>query len=144
MKLSTNGRYGTRILLDLALHNADGPVKLKSIAQRQEISLSYLEHLIRPLIVAGIIRSTRGARGGIWLAKSPQETKLSEVIGLLEGSTAPADCLDDPNICPRHNFCVTRDVWGDIQEAIDGVLESTTLQDLVERHKTKARSQISK
>jgi Rrf2 family protein len=139
MKISTNGRYGTRVLLDLSLHLAEGPIKLKGIAQRQQISLSYLEHLIRPLIVAGIIRSTRGARGGIRLAKSPQEIKLSEVIGLLEGSTAPVDCLDDPKVCPRYDFCVTRDVWGDVQEAIDGVLESTTLQDLVERQKMKER-----
>ena len=69
MKLSTRGRYGTRALLDLALHHGEGLVPLKDIARRQEISLPYLQHLIGPLIAAGLVRSTRGARGGVWLVK---------------------------------------------------------------------------
>jgi len=139
MKLSTRGQYGTRALLDLALHSGEGPVILKDIAQRQQISLPYLEHLIAPLIAAGIIRSTRGARGGISLVKSPEEIKLSEVIQLLEGSIAPVECVNNPGICSRSAFCVTRDVWGELKQAIDGVLESTTLQDLVERQKRKGQ-----
>ncbi len=139
MKLSTRGRYGTRLLLELALHSGDGPVQLKEIAQRQDISLGYLEHLVTPLIAAGMVRSTRGAHGGVWLAKSPWEIKLSEVVGLLEGSTAPVDCLNDPEACPRSDFCATRDVWAEVKEAMDGVLESTTLQDLVERQKSKQK-----
>ena len=137
MKLSTRGRYGTRALLDLALHQGEGPVLLKDIAQRQQISLRYLEHLITPLLAAGIIRSTRGARGGVWLAKSPQEIKLSEVIRLLEGSIAPAECVNDPMTCPRSDLCVTRDIWAELKKAMNGVLESVTLQDLVERQKRK-------
>ena len=137
MKLSTRARYGARALLDLALHTDEGPVLVKDIAQRQQISAMYLEHLIAPLITAGIIRSIRGARGGIWLAKSPQEIKLSEVIGLLEGSIAPAECVNDPKYCSRSNLCVTREVWGELKKAMNGVLESITLQDLVERQKTK-------
>ncbi len=137
MKLSTRGRYGTRALLELALHYREGPVPLKDIAQRQEISLPYLEHLITPLLAAGIIRSMRGARGGVWLAKSPQEIKLSEVIRLLEGSIAPAECVNDPMTCPRSDLCVTRDIWAELEKAMMGVLASTTLQDLVERHRKK-------
>jgi len=137
MKLSTRGRYGTRALLELALHQGKGPVPLKDIAQSQQISLPYLEHLITPLISGGIIRSTPGARGGVWLARSPQEVKLSEVIGLLEGSIAPAECVNDPRYCSRSDLCVARDIWGELKKAMDGVLESTTLQDLVERHKKK-------
>ena len=137
MKLSTRARYGARALLDLALHTDEGPVLVKDIAQRQQISAMYLEHLIAPLITAGIIRSVRGARGGIWLAKSPQEIKLSEVIGLLEGSIAPAECVNDPKYCSRSDLCVTREVWGELKKAMNGVLESITLQDLVERQKTK-------
>jgi len=140
MKLSTRARYGTRALLDLALHSGEGPILLRDIAQRQQISPPYLEHLITPLVAAGIIRSTRGARGGVWLAKSPQETKLSEVIGLLEGSIAPVECLNDPEYCPRSDFCVTRDIWGELKTAMNGVLEATTLQDLVERQKRKEQS----
>jgi len=137
MKLSTRARYGTRALLDLALHNEEGPVLLRDIAQRQQISPPYLGHLLTPLVAAGIIRSTRGARGGVWLAKSPQEIKLSEVVRLLEGPIAPVECVNDPEYCPRSDFCATRDIWGELNEAMNGVLESTTLQDLVERQKIK-------
>lgn len=137
MKLSTKGRYGTRALLDLALHQKEGPAPLKDVAQRQEISLHYLEHLITPLIAGGIVRSIRGPRGGVSLAKSPDEIRLSEVIRLLEGSIAPVDCINNPGICNRSSFCVTRDIWGELKEAMNGILESTTLQDLVERQKKK-------
>ena len=137
MKLSTRGQYGTRALLDLALHQREGPVLLKGIAQRQQISLLYLEHLITPLIAGGIVRSMRGARGGVWLAKSPGEIKLSEVIRLLEGSIAPVECVDNPKTCSRSDLCVTRDIWAELEKAINGVLEATTLEDLVERQKKK-------
>ena len=139
MKLSTRGRYGTRVLLDLALHRDEEPVLLKNIARRQQISLPYLEHLIAPLIAGGVVRSTRGPRGGVSLAKPPEEVRLSEIIQLLEGSIAPAECVNNPGVCTRSGFCVTRDVWSQLKEAMNGVLESTTLQDLVERQKTKER-----
>jgi Rrf2 family protein len=142
MKLSTRGRYGTRALLDLALHGGKEPVPLKDIAQRQQISLLYLEHLITPLVAAGMIRSTRGARGGVCLARSPEEIKLSEVVGLLEGSIAPVDCVNDPRACPRSDSCVTRDIWVELKEAMDGVLESKTLHDLVEMQKKKGRTDM--
>jgi len=137
MKLSTRAQYGTRALLDLALHQGEGPILLRDIARRQQISPQYLEHLITPLVAAGIIRSIRGARGGVWLAKPPQETKLNQVVGLLEGSIAPVECVNDPKSCPRFDACVTREVWDELKQAIDRVLESTTLQDLVERQKRK-------
>ena len=133
MKLSTKGRYGTRALLDVALHQEDSPVQLKVIAQRQQISLHYLEHIIAPLIAAGLLRSTRGAYGGVSLGKPPQEIVLSEVIQVLEGSITPVECVDDPNVCSRADICVTRDVWTEVKRAMAGVLESVTLQDLVER-----------
>jgi len=139
MKLSTRARYGTRALLDLALHSGEGAVLLKDIARRQEFSLSYLQHLITPLIAAGIIKSTRGARGGILLLKPPAEIKLNEVLQLLEGSIAPVDCVNNPKICPRSDLCVTRDIWGEMEKVMNAVLESTTLQDLVERQKRKER-----
>ncbi len=137
MKISTKGRYGTRALLELALHYREGPIPLKDIARSQQISLQYLAHLITPLVTAGIMRSTPGARGGVWLAKSPQEIKLSEVIELLEGSIAPVECVNDPKYCSRSELCVTRDVWSELKKVMNGVLESTTLQDLVERQKRK-------
>jgi len=141
MKLSTRGRYGTRALLDLALHQTEGrPIPLKEIAQRQEISPQYLEHLITPLIAARIVKSSRGPRGGVQLAKPPREIELIEVIEILEGSIVPVDCIDSLEVCPRSKLCATRDIWVELKEAIDKVLKSTTLQDLVERHKKKEQS----
>ena len=137
MKLSTRGRYGTRVLLDLALHWGEGPVLLRNIARRQEIPLFYLEHLITPLVAGGIVKSIRGPRGGVSLLEHPQKIKLSEVIQLLEGSIAPVECVDNPEAYPRSAFCVTHDIWNEIKKAMDGVLESTTLQDLVERQRQK-------
>ncbi len=141
MKLSTRGQYGTRALLELALHWGEEPVPMKSIARRQQIPLQYLEHLVTPLIAAGIVRSTRGARGGVSLVKPPQEVRLSEVIQLLEGSIAPVECVTDPKTCARSKLCATRDTWSELKKAIDGVLESTTLQDLVERQKRKEQTE---
>jgi Rrf2 family protein len=137
MKLSARGRYGTRVLLDLALQGGEEPVPLRDIARRQQISLLYLEHLIAPLIAAGMIRSTRGPRGGVCLARSPADIRLSEVIGLLEGSIAAVDCVGDPKTCSRSELCVTRDIWTELKRAMDVVLESITLQDLVERQRGK-------
>jgi Rrf2 family cysteine metabolism transcriptional repressor len=139
VKLSTRARYGTKALLELALHWDKEPVPLKEISQRQQIPLSYLEHLISPLVQAGIIKSTRGIRGGISLLRPPQQVVLSEVIQLLEGSIAPVECVDNPKTCPRSELCTTRSLWYEVKEAISGVLESTTLQDLVERQRREAK-----
>lgn len=141
MKLSTRGRYGARLLMDLALNAGSDPVPLKDIAKRQQVSLRYLEHLIVFLISAGIVRSTRGPKGGVSLNKSPDEIRLGEVIQVLEGSLAPVDCVDDPSVCNRSEKCAARDVWTELKTAMSGVLESVTLQDLVERQRAKERSQ---
>jgi Rrf2 family protein len=137
MKLSTKGEYGTRLLLDVALHSHGEPIQLRDIARREKLSLWYLEHLVAPLVAGGIVRTTRGPKGGVSLAKPLEEIKLSDIIQQLEGSTAPIACIDDPKFCDRSGSCVTRDIWGEIQKATDNVLESLTLQDLVERQKQK-------
>ena len=137
MKLSTRTRYGTRALLDLARHQGDKPVQLKEIARRQNISLHYLEHIITPLVGAGIVRSIRGAHGGLLISKKPDQVKLGEVVGLLEGTITPVDCVMDPECCNRSDFCVTRDIWSEMKDAIDKTLDSITLQDLIEREKHK-------
>ena len=141
MKLSTRGRYITRALLDIALHQGNGTVPLGDIARRQQISPWYLKRLITPFINGGLVRSTRGAKGGVSLAKPGSEIRLSEVIRLAEGSIAPVECIANPEVCSRSASCVTRDVWDDLKKAMDGVLENTTLQNLVERHNRKQRSQ---
>ncbi len=136
MRLSTKSRYGTRAVLDIALQERT-VIPLKDIAKRQQLSLSYLEHLISPLIIGSILRSSRGREGGISLAKPPAEIKLSEIIQILEGQTVTVDCVKNSFVCERSEFCVTRDLWIEVNEAIDLVLQSTTIADLVEKHKIK-------
>lgn len=140
MKLSTRGRYGMRALLDLALHQGEGLILLKDIARRQEVSLPYLEHLITPLIAAGLVKSTRGARGGVLLLRPPSEIKLSEVVQLLEGSIAPTDCVNNPDTCHRSDFCATRDIWIEMKNAMSQVLDGMTLQDLADRQRQKGQA----
>ena len=139
MKISTRGQYGTRALLDIALNQNEGPVPLKAIAAREQISLYYLERIVSSLVKAGLLKSTRGPHGGVTLGKPPREIKLSAVIQALEGSTAPVECVDDPESCSRVETCATCDIWVDMKKAVDGVLESMTLEDLIERHQQKQR-----
>jgi len=143
MKLSTRSRYGTRALVDIAINSNGKPVQLKDIARRQELSTLYVEHIIMPLIAAGIVRSTRGTGGGVWLARAPEDIRLSEVISILEGSIALVECVDDPNYCPRNDFCVTIEVWRELKAAMNKVLEGKTVADLVERQKKKIAEQPS-
>ena len=139
MKLSTRGRYGARAMLDLAIYHGEGPILLKDIARRQHISERYLEHLVTSLKAAGLVSSKRGAHGGFALAKSPSEIRLCEVIQTVEGSIAPVECVDDPEVCPRAGLCVTRDVWIEMKKAMSRVLESITLQDLVQHQRKKEK-----
>jgi len=140
MRLSTKGRYGARAMLDLALNSGEGPILLRDIARRQEVSEKYLEHSITALRKAGLVRSIRGARGGYVLAKLPSQIRLSEIMEVLEGSMAPVECVDDAQVCHRAKLCVTRDIWAKMKEAIDNILESITLQDMVERQNRKKNS----
>ncbi len=140
MRLSTKGRYGARAMLDLALNFGKEPVLLRDIATRQEVSEKYLEHSMSSLRNAGLVRSIRGARGGYILAKLPSEIRLSEIMEVLEGSMAPVECVDDTEVCHRADLCVTRDIWVKMKEAIDNILESTTLENLAERYKEKESS----
>ena len=138
MKLSTRTRYGLRAILELALNHGRGPLQLKIIASNQDISLKYLEQLMATLKSGGLVRSLRGSKGGYILAKAANQIKLSDVFSALEGPSAiSVECLDDNGYCLRAADCVTRQVWVQVQEAVMGVLESLTLQDLVDRAKEK-------
>lgn len=141
MKLSTKERYGIRLLLDLALHWGEGPVLLKDIAQRQELPLLYIEHLIAPLIEGGLVKTTRGPRGGISLLKHPDEVNLSEAIQLLGGPIALVDCANNPDAYSRSKYCAVRDMWIEVTKATCETLERITLQDLAERQKRKEQSE---
>jgi Rrf2 family transcriptional regulator, cysteine metabolism repressor len=140
MKLSTKGRYAVRAILDLAQNNKDGLVLVKDIAKRQKISERYLERLFLALKKAGLVKSVRGAHGGFTLAKSPRQIKLLDVVRVSEGPLSLVDCVVDGEICPRSSNCVTRDVWTELQAAMDNVLGSITLQDLMARQQAKQQT----
>ncbi len=124
-------------MLELALHYGEGPILLKNIAARQDISVRYLEHIMTMLISGGIVNSTRGRVGGFSLAKPPEEIKLCEVVELVEGSIAPTSCVDDSKLCPRATECVTHDIWVGMKKAMMASICSITLADMVEMHKNK-------
>jgi len=135
VKLSTRTRYGTRAMLELALNHNKGPLQTKIIAQHQNISVKYLEQLMSALKSGGFVRSIRGSKGGYVLAKPANETKLSDVFNALEGPVITVECLDNERYCERVADCVARQVWAQVQQAIETILESITLQDLVDRTK---------
>ncbi|MFH1639068.1 MAG: Rrf2 family transcriptional regulator [Chloroflexota bacterium] len=133
MKLSTRSRYATRALLDLAIYYGKEPIALKDIAQRQEISEQYLQQLIGPLKVIGMIKSIRGANGGFMLVKPPSQIRISHIIKAVEGSIAFVDCVDDSHACPRANKCPTRGIWVKATKAAGDVFDSISLQDLIDQ-----------
>lgn len=137
MKLSTKGRYGVRLMFDLALHHGEGPVTLKDVAKRQGISEKYLWHLIPPLKNAGLITATRGAHGGYVLAKPPHLITLKETLQVVEGSMCLVDCTDQPSLCQRSGSCVAREVWAEVTDRMLQALASFTLEDMVEKQKVK-------
>ena len=133
MKLSTKGRYGARLMMDLALHYGDGPIALKEIAKRQGISEKYLWQLIVPLKIAGLVSSARGSQGGYVLSKNPSEITLKDIINILDGPLCIVDCVDKPEICERSKSCVTRNIWAEVSDKISEILGSITLQDMIEK-----------
>ena len=134
MKLSTRSRYGTRLILELALKLNDGPVFLKDISVSQEISFKYLGQLIIPLKIAGLVKSTRGAHGGYFLARDPKEIKLTDVVKALEGPISIVECLEDPNLCQRYQKCAVRVFWEQINNNFYKSFEEITIQDIVNKH----------
>ena len=131
MKLSTRSRYGTRMILDLAQHYGQGAVQLGEIANRQNISLKYLEQIIRPLKKAGFVKSFRGAKGGHILNKPPEEVTVGEVVSVLEGGKTLVNCDREPEICNRVDSCVTRYIWMEAATAMYDRLAAITFADLL-------------
>lgn len=129
MKISTRGRYGIRLMLSLALSYDKGTLPLKAIAAQQQISEKYLEQIINPLTKAGLVKSYRGAQGGYVLSRPPQKISVGEILQVLEGSLAPTDCVDHPT-CPNSDYCVSLSLWKKMKEALDDVVDHTTLADM--------------
>ena len=133
MKISTKGRYAVRLMLDLAMHNTGEAVSIKDISKRQGVSDKYLEQIIYVINQEGYVRSIRGAQGGYMLKKDPKDYTVGMILRLTEGSLAPVSCVDDDDmVCERENGCVTFYVWKKLNDAINGVVDSITLADLVE------------
>ena len=137
MKLSTKGRYGVRLMFDLALHEGDGPVTLKDIAARQEISEKYLSNLIPLLKNAGLVHSVRGSQGGHTLARPPREITVKDILLVLEGSMCLTECTDKPKLCQRSKDCFVREIWSEVTQKMLEALDSFTLEYMVERRNLK-------
>lgn len=135
MKLSTRSRYGTRFMLDLALNQSNGPVLLKEISKRQEISEKYLSQLVIPLKSRGLINASRGAHGGYRLARTMQEITLKDIVEVMEGDLNLVECVNNPAVCSRVKNCSSRCVWSELGSKISHTLAAVTLRDLVSRHK---------
>ncbi len=139
MKISTKGRYGLKALIDIAAHQDDGFITLKSVAARQGISKNYLEQLISILKEAGFVKSVRGQNGGYCLSCEPDKTSVGDILRALEGSLCPVECLtpEEKEVCGSSNCrsCVTRPIWEKIYESLNDVLDSIYLDQLVIEYK---------
>ena len=133
-KLSTKGRYSARLMLDLALSYGKGPVALKDVAKRQEISEKYLEHLIVPLKKAKLIHSSRGAHGGYVLLKPPSGINLKEIITAVEGPMWIVECTQNPSVCKRAKDCLSREAWNELSEKITETLSALTLEKIIDKN----------
>lgn len=134
MMISTKGRYALRIMVDLAQHAGEELVPLSDAAQRQDISVKYMEAIISTLVKAGFVRGVRGKGGGYCLTKAPREYTVGSILRLMEGTLAPVACLDcQPNACARADRCATLPMWRGLGEVIHTYLESVTLEDLLQQ-----------
>lgn len=119
-------------MIELAKHDLNRPLQLKIIAERQEISVKYLEQLMAVLKSAGLIKSIRGSRGGYVLAKAPNQITIIDILHCVEGPIATVECVEDGSRCSRAADCAAREIWIRVEQAIENVLQSITLQDVAE------------
>lgn len=143
MLLSTKGRYGLRAVIDLAMNGETEAVALSGIAERQEISISYLEQLIAKLKKAGIVTSIRGAQGGYLLAKKAEDISVGSILRALEGDLNPVDCAEidgNSSTCSGSDLCVTKYVWMRISDSINSTVDTMMLSELIGESK-KVRSE---
>ncbi len=137
MKISTRGRYALRLRLDLALNHTGAFIPLKAVAQRQGISDKYLEQITHQLNKHDFLQSSRGAQGGYRLARTPREYTVGEILRAVESSLAPVPCLDCATPCDKLDSCITIGLYKKIQQAIEGVVDHTTLADMIDDYQRK-------
>lgn len=136
MRMSTKGRYGLRVMMELAANYGQGPLSVDVIATKQGISRKYIHFLMTGLKTAGLIRPVRGPNGGFELNKDPSAISALDVISVLEGWKAPVECVVDARSCPRSGRCAAREVWCDVAEAVDSVLSGRTLAELSSKQRS--------
>ena len=132
MKLSTRSRYGIHAMFDLAKNTGEGPQAIRNIAERQDVPEQYLEQLIGPLRRANLVSSVRGAGGGYLLAKPPGDITIGQIVRALEGPLNITDCMADADSCSRSGLCPSRLIWERLGQAINQVLDQTTLGDMLQ------------
>lgn len=132
MMISTKGRYALRVMIDLAQNGNENYVSLKDVAQRQNISMKYLEMIVSNLNKAHLVKSLRGKSGGYKLTKTSSEYTIGEILKSTEGSLAPVMCLEEnADICERAGNCITLPLWQKLDSVINDYLDSVTLEDLI-------------
>lgn len=137
MKISTRSRYGLRFMYELAHRYKEGPVLLKEIAKRQDISEKYLSKLVIPLKGAGLINAYRGAHGGYSLAGDPEKTTVKQIVDALEGNTCPVECVKNPSVCTHYEVCPTWKVWNGLDKTISDYLGSISLETMVQESRSR-------
>lgn len=142
MKISTKGRYGLRIMTDLAVNGNDGCVSLKDIAEREHLSEKYLEQIIGKLTKTELVESVRGAKGGYHLTRPAEKITVEDILKATEGSLAPVACAEDEGKCQNYCDCVTSFIWTEIYKATISVVSSITLKDLAERSQTIEKTEL--
>ena len=142
IKVSTKGRYGTRLMLNLARHYQSGSeaIILKSVSEEEDISIRYLEQIIIPLKIAKLVRSIRGAGGGYTLARDPDKINLCDILHVLEGSCSLVECVEDMEHCHRIHNCAPHEIWAGATKILKDYFESITLQDLLAMEAKKNRA----
>lgn len=141
MKISTKGRYALRIMLDLATNAGGTPVSLRDVAERQQITLKYMESIMAILLQARLVTSTRGKTGGYSLSREPQEYDIYEILTAAEGDLAPVKCLaEEENPCPLSSSCITLPLWEGLNGVIKDYLQQYTLADLLQNGRSNLQS----
>jgi Rrf2 family protein len=143
IRLSTKGRYGTRLMLNLAFHHNEGQTAtiLKNVSKEEDISIRYLEQIIIPLKISKLVKSIRGAGGGYILAREPEDIYLSEILQALEGTCCLVECVEDEDYCERMSECATHDVWEHASRMMKDYFESISLQGLITQTEKKRKKQ---
>jgi Rrf2 family protein len=138
MKVSTKGRYGLRIMVELAMRHGSGPVQVTTIAQNQHLPGKYIHVLVGGLKAAGLVTAVRGPNGGLELAREPGRITPLDVVEALEGRISAVDCTLDAELCDRSGDCVAREVWAEMAFAMETALRRHTLAELADKVRAKA------